>query len=72
MAEGFKRAPPQRVSFPRLVTRRDYHAQWVWELLAQDHHVLNRSTRNFPTREECEVDALTHGQTLEPRTGKHP
>ena len=52
-------------SFPRLVTRRNFHSRWVWELLAQDRHVLNRSDRDFATRDECEADALKNGQALE-------
>jgi hypothetical protein len=48
------------------VTRRDYRSRWVWELLAQDRHVLNRSDSNFVSKEECEADALKNGQTLEP------
>jgi hypothetical protein len=59
------RPPDSNSAFPRLVSRRDYHSRWIWELLAQDRHILNRSDRNFATRQECEADAVGHGQTLE-------
>jgi len=54
------------IPYPRLVTRRDYHARWIWELVGEDRHVLNRSGRNFATKQECEADALQSGQTLDP------
>jgi hypothetical protein len=58
--------------FPRLVLRRDYRAGWLWELIADDRHVLNRSDRNFATREECEAHALENGQTLDDVVAKAP
>ena len=54
------------IPYPRLVTRRDYQAKWIWELVAEDRHVLNRSERNFATKQECEANALRSGQTLDP------
>ena len=54
------------IPYPRLLTRRDYHARWIWELVGEDGHVLNRSERNFDTKQECEANALQSGQTLDP------
>ncbi|MEA3152844.1 MAG: hypothetical protein QOK44_433 [Betaproteobacteria bacterium] len=66
------RPPPLRGIFPRLVTRRNYQSRWVWELLAQDRHVLNRSDSDFATKAECEAHALENGQTLPVTTRASP
>ena len=55
------RTPAPTRSFARLVVRRDYQAKWIWELLGEDRHVLNRSERNFATRDECDANALQNG-----------
>jgi hypothetical protein len=57
------RAPAENRPFPRLATRRNYQYRWIWVLLTQDKHVVNRSDHDFTTREECEANALANGQT---------
>ena len=49
-----------------LVFRRNHRSmRWVWELLAHDRHVLNRSERDFSSKQECMLDAIENGQTLD-------
>jgi hypothetical protein len=47
-----------------LVFRRNRSLRWMWELLAHDRHVLNRSERDFASKQECMLDAIEKGQTL--------
>jgi len=50
---------------PTLVFRRTDTMRWIWELRAEDRHVLNRSNADFLTKRECVLDALRNGQSIE-------
>jgi hypothetical protein len=50
---------------PTLVFRRNRSLRWVWELLPHDRHVLNRSELDFCSKQECRLDAIGKGQTLD-------
>jgi hypothetical protein len=38
-----------------VVVRRRTHATWIWELRSEDGRVLDFSTTDFATRQECEA-----------------
>ena len=49
----------------QLVFRRNLQVRWIWELRSPDGHLLNRSTRDYATREDCEADARANGQMVD-------
>jgi hypothetical protein len=42
---------------------------WIWELLTDDSHVVNRSEREFVTRYDCMLDAQQNGFEAEQKSG---
>ena len=54
---------------PRLMIRRTIRSMWIWELLTDDSHVVNRSEREFTTRYDCVLDAQQNGFEAEQKNG---
>ncbi len=54
---------------PRLMIRRTIRSMWIWELLTDDSHVVNRSEREFVTRYDCLLDAQQNGFEAEQKSG---
>jgi hypothetical protein len=50
--------------------RRNLHGRWIWELLDADRHVVNVSSRDFPTKSQCESDANQSDVQSDARTDK--
>ena len=46
---------------PKLAVRRNMRSRFIWELLSEDGHVVNRSDGDFETHEGCQADAEAHG-----------
>jgi hypothetical protein len=46
---------------PKLAVRRNMQSRFIWELLSEDGHVVNRSDRDFETFEGCQADAKARG-----------
>ncbi|MGZ5094133.1 MAG: hypothetical protein ACXWCY_17610 [Burkholderiales bacterium] len=53
---------------PRLMIRRTIRSMWIWELLTDDSHVVNRSEREFATRYDCVLDAKQNGFEAEQKS----
>jgi len=49
---------------PRLALRRNMRCKWIWVLLSADAHIVNRSTVDFATRQDCVRDADLNGFCL--------
>jgi hypothetical protein len=46
---------------PKLAVRRNVRSRFIWELLSEDGHVVNRSDEDFETFEGCQADAEARG-----------
>ena len=47
-----------------VVLRRNMRCRWIWVLLSADAHIVNRSTVDFATRQDCVADADLNGFCL--------
>ncbi len=52
---------PEALVNPKLAVRRNMRSRFIWELLSEDGHVVNRSDDDFETLEGCQADAAARG-----------
>ena len=52
---------PEALVNPKLAVRRNMRSRFIWELLSEDGHVVNRSDDDFETFEGCQADAEARG-----------
>lgn len=56
-----KSGMPEALVNPKLAVRRNMRSRFIWELLSEDGHVVNRSDDDFETLEGCQADAQARG-----------
>ena len=56
-----KSGTPEALVNPKLAVRRNMRCRFIWELLSEDGHVVNRSDDDFETFARCRADAEARG-----------
>jgi hypothetical protein len=57
-----KKAPMiEALKDPKLAVRLNARSRYIWELLSDDRHVVNRSDNDFETVQDCQADARAKG-----------
>ena len=56
-----QKATTQELKDPKLAIRRNGQSRFIWELLSDDGHVVNRSDDDFATLTRCQADATARG-----------